>query len=894
MKKSDLPAGLLQPLLYSLSCKIASARARIHQMSKGVRQLYDNFRPEHYQIDLAPSVKDMLFNGTVTITGQKVGRPSKRLTLHQKDLIIINAEVIRNDKKGNLTHKIARINHHRSYHEVRLHSDTMLFPGKYTVKLTFKGKLTTVMQGIYPCKFTDKDKEKIILATQFEAPHAREAFPCIDEPEAKATFQLSLTSPNDQVVLSNTPIEKQQTIRSKGANSALIKTTFETTPRMSTYLLAFVIGDLHSVEAKTKAGIIVRSWGAISRPKDQLQYSVDEAVRALDFFSNYFGIAYPLTKLDQVALPDFDAGAMENWGLVTYRETALLADPNNRSISSEQFITMVICHELSHQWFGNLVTMKWWDDLWLNESFAGLMEHLAPATLHPDWQQWELYAASDIALITSRDVYKDIQPVGVEITDPDLIESAFDPAIVYAKGARLIKMLVEYIGQEAFVKGLKSYFAANAYGSASRHDLWRALSESSHKNIESFMVPWLTQPGMPVVHVSQNGNVLELKQERFLLDSEPDSTLWPIPLLANTESSTDKFETMGTTIKLKSSGYVLLNQYASGQYITHYTEPAHRDYLAQLIESGKVPTEARINLLNDMYMLARHGDSSLIDNLNLIKKCSREPRDSVWGLIARALGAANQLTEGNKIVEKQLNTFKTNLARYWYSKLGWEDSTTDDPNTKQLRHTMIALMTVSQDKNAIKEALKRYAAAKHLSDINAELRSTILIAAVRHGSKTVVPALLTAYQNASPDLQQDITVALTSTKKPDEARQIIAKALGKDGFVRAQDVMRWLAMFLRNYHTRDIAWDFMYKNWDWLQKTLGDSKSFDYLPTYAASTVSTPAGAKRYRDFFEPKRKIKTLEHNIKLGYADIEARVAWRKREEAKIKLFFKDQSKS
>lgn len=632
----------------------------------------------------------------------------------------------------------------------------------------------------------------------------------------------------------------------------------------------------------------MRSWGVLARPKSHLEYGTQEAVQILDFFADYFGTPYPLQKLDQVALPDFDAGAMENWGLVTYRETALLADPDNRSISNEQFVTMVIAHELSHQWFGNLVTMKWWDDLWLNESFAGLMEHVAPAALHPDWQQWELYAAGDIGLITSRDVYKDIQPVGVDVTDPDLIESLFDPAIVYAKGARLIKMLREYIGDEAFASGLNSYFKAKAYANATRNDLWQALAKASKKNIEGFMTPWLTQPGMPVVHVTQKGSELGLKQERFLLDAKTDKTLWPIPLLADTKTPLDVFENADAKMELAHSNYVLLNQFGSGQYLTHYTEAAHRAYLAKQITSGSLPTEARINLLNDMYMLARHGDMSLVDSLEVIMRAGSEPRDSVWALMARVMGAATQMTEGNKQVEKQLDAFRIMLSQAWYDKLGWQDKPTDDPNTKQLRHTILAILIGSEYRPAIDEALKRYKAAESLEQIDAELRNTILGTAVRHGDKDVIPHLIKAYEAATPDIQSDITSGLASTKKPDEAKHVLTKALGPKGFVRDQDVLRWIVIMTRNHHVRQVGWDYMIQQWDWLEKTLGNSKSFDYLPTYLASIVTTTEWSKKYHDFFKPLERIKTLKHNIELGYADVEARVSWRLREEAKLKAFF------
>lgn len=857
-------------------------------MSKKVTRLYKQFRPQHYQLDIVPDRKSMTFAGHVTITGHKIGRPSKRITLHQKGLKIISVKITRHGKNESVQVKISRVNIHAKYHEVRLHSDELLYPGNYSLELEFSGKVSKTMLGLYTCHFKHEGKDKMLLATQFESNHAQQVFPCIDEPEAKATFQLSITTPKNEVVLSNTMPEKQ-TVKGK-----LVKTTFETTPKMSTYLLVFVTGELHNVEAKTKAGVLVRSWGVVSRPKSHLEYSVKEAANILDFFADYFGTPYPLAKLDQVALPDFDAGAMENWGLVTYRETAMLTDPANPSISNEQFVTMVVAHELSHQWFGNLVTMKWWDDLWLNESFAGLMEHVAPAALHPDWQQWEIYTAGDVSLITSRDVYKDIQPVACDISDPDLIETLFDPAIVYAKGARLIKMLREYVGEEVFAASLKQYFTDNAYGNATRSDLWKAVAKTSHKNIDDFMTPWLTQSGMPVVHITQKGKQLKVRQERFLLDGKPDSSLWPVPLLTIKPTQPGVIGSSEATISLTNDKYTLINQFGSGQYITHYTEPNHRAHLTELFKDSKMPTEARINLLNDLYMLARHGDAPLTDSLNIIQHCSSEPRDSVWALMARCIGAASQLTEGDNFAEEQINAFKIRLALSWYKKLGWDDAADDDSNTKQLRHTIIAILVGAEHQPVIDEAIKRYKASNDLENIPAELRSITLIAAVRQLGDKVIPALLKAYVNVAPEIQQDITVALMATKKPAEAEQILGKAIGKNGFVRDQDIMRWLAMSLRNHHIREVGWKFMVDNWQWLRQTIGESKSFDYLPTYAASIVTTKEWAKRYHDFFAPKEAIKTLAHNIKLGYADVEARVAWRNREEAKLKAFFKARSKS
>lgn len=858
-------------------------------MSKEAKRLFAQFQPEHYELLLRPDAETLRFFGSVTISGRKTGRPSQRVTLHQKGLKVTAAKIVKHDKNGDIEVPVGRINNQDSMYEVRLHANEMLYPGGYTLVLDFEGMITPAMSGIYASNFEHDGKPKVILATQFESHHAREAFPCIDEPEAKATFDLTVVAPKNQTVLSNTPEDEQKPLADN-----LVAHVFGTTPKMSTYLLAFVAGELHCFETKSKGGVVVRSWSSVAQPISHLEYSTREAADVLDFFADYFGVPYPLPKLDQVALPDFDAGAMENWGLVTYREVILLTDPTNRSITSEQLATQVIAHELSHQWFGNLVTMKWWDDLWLNESFAGLMEHVAPDALHPDWQQWESYTLQDIPLITSRDSYKDIQPVAVSVTDPDLIPTLFDPAIVYAKGARLLKMLREYIGEDVFVKGLKQYFTRHAYGNATRNDLWAALSEASGQDLGALMTPWLTQPGMPVVHVSQSGKSLELTQERFLLDGPADDTLWPIPLLADQTLKPAIFAEKQTSLGLSKPDYVLVNQNASGQYLTHYTEAKHRQRLADGLEQAVIPTEARINLLNDMYMLARHGDSSLTDSLDMVIKLGREPRDTVWGLMLRAMGAAAQLTEGLKASEQHLKQLRSTIGHQWYKELGWKDVPTDDPNRLQLRHTMVSLMISAEDADAIKTALSLYGRSENLVDIPAELRNTVLAAAVRHGSKSVVPRLIQEYSSSSPELQHDISGALASTKDPAVATNVINQALGPGGFVRVQDVIRWVVLFLRNHHTRVVMWDFMIHNWGWLAKVLQESKAFDYLPTYAAAVVSTTEWADKYVAQFKPLLKDKTLERNIRIGLADIEARVAWRQRDEAVIRKWLAAFSKA
>lgn len=853
-------------------------------MSKRVTHLYNSFKPEQYDLSLNIDKDKLTFTGKVTITGKKSGRPSSRFTFHQKDLKISDASITKHTRTGDEQVSVARLVHHKSYDEIRVHTKEQLRSGDYTVELHFSGKITQDMVGIYPSVFEYKGAKHTIIATQFESHHARATFPCIDEPASKATFDLTLQVPADDVVLSNTPI------KTSAIKDSIQTVTFETTPKMSTYLLAFVSGKLHNVEAKTSRGTSVKTWSSIARPKKELQYSVDEAAKVLDFYEDYFKTPYPLAKCDQVALPDFDAGAMENWGLITYREIALLTDPDNRSVSNEQYISLVIAHELAHQWFGNLVTMKWWDDLWLNESFASLMEHLCLDKLHPDWQQWEIFTASDVLAATNRDIYSGVQSVGVTVTDPELIETLFDPGIVYAKGARLLKMLREYIGDEAFMMGLQDYFTKHAYSNTSRDDLWQAFSASSKKDVGGLMTPWIEQSGLPTIELNQQGKSISVKQARYVLDSKDDKQIWPVPLLPNAKLSTDILTKASAELTTTSSDFIVINQYASGHYFTHYTNPEHRQFLAKKIADQSLPSETRMNILNDSLMLARKGEASLIDSLELSYACSTETRDSIWTLILRAIGYAHQLTDGDDDTDQRIKHSKAQLSQYWYDKLGWKSSTTDDANTQQLRHTAIALQVASEDPTAIKAALDHY--QKDITAIDAELRGTILAAAVKHGKPNVIDHLIDQYGQVSSDVQLDITSALTSTKDEATAQKIIDQALGPKGFVRNQDLMRWVAMFVRNRYTRKNMWGFIIDQWEWLEKTMSGSKSFDYLPTYLASAMNSKDWEEKYHDLFDKHISNKVLERNIKVGYADITARLTWRERDEQAIKDFFKAQS--
>jgi aminopeptidase N len=853
-------------------------------MPKKVTRLYEQFQPEHYDLKLDVDRDAMTFSGTVTIRGKKVGRPSSRITLHQKELKITSAKIVKHDKKGDQEVKVSRINLQKSFDEVRLHTSKEAYAGTYTVTLEFSGKITGPMHGIYPCYFKHDGIDKKLIATQFESHHAREAFPCIDEPEAKATFDLTLVTPSNETALSNTPIKSEKTKDGKQI------TSFETSPKMSTYLLAFVFGEMHGVTGKTKDGTLVRSWATVAQPTSHLTYANDEAIKILEFFVDYFQTPFPLPKLDQVALPDFESLAMENWGLITYREVGLLADPKNRSISGEQLITLVIAHEISHQWFGNLVTMNWWDDLWLNESFASIMENIAPDRLHPDWEQWEDFATGRVLSCSHRDIYKDVQSVSVVVKHPDEISTLFDPAIVYAKGARLINMLHDYVGEDTFRDGLKQYFEKHAYANTERTDLWKSLAQSSKKGIEHLMTPWIEQSGTPLVRVMRVGNNLELSQQRFLLDGEDKSTLWPIPLLANVPLEPEIFEGRTLSIPYDGKEMPIFNIHGNGHFIVSYDDKSVQKQLRQHVIDRSVDAINRINLLNDMLLLSRAGEYDLTDMLELIRQSGEEPRDAVWSMFGRIVAQSQLLTDGDEAIEKQLRLYRQILAKHWYEKLGWTDEPEDDPNTKHLRSTALSLSVAGENKDALDTALKMYASAGSVEKLPAEQRALITGVAVRFGKPAYIDQLMKEYASSpNPDVQESIAVALCSTRDPAVAKRLIGWGMDKGGVIRQQDIAHWFAYLMRNYRTRELAWQWLTSSWGDLHTLFGGGKHMEYFIWYSSGPLSTPAWQKKFTEFFEPKLSEPASKRNIQIALGEIAARVAWRQREEPQLRAYFK-----
>ncbi|HSX00134.1 MAG TPA: M1 family metallopeptidase [Patescibacteria group bacterium] len=854
-------------------------------MNKNVRRLHTNFRPSNYKLTLNTDREKQSIAGTVHISGLKLGRPSQRITLHQKGLKISEASLIKHDKKGDSSIPIARINLQNSYDEVRLHCDELLHAGQYTITIRFEAPIQDSMHGAYICNYEVEGKKQQMVATQFESHYAREVFPCVDEPAAKATFDLTMITPVGEASLSNMPAASQ-----KEENNTLV-TVFETSPKMSTYLLAFAFGDLQCKEAKTKHGVDVRVWATKAHKSEALDFGLDVATRVIEFFNDYYGVQYPLVKCDHIALPDFSVGAMENWGMITYRETCLLADPSSATQADRERVAMVVAHELSHQWFGDLVTMKWWDDLWLNESFANVMEYEAIDAIFPDWQVWNTFVGSEGLAAIRRDSIAGVQAIKMPVHHPDEISTLFDPSIVYAKGGRLLNMLKNYLGEDAFRKGLKAYFEAHAYGNTTGDDLWRALSTASGKDVAALMNPWLDMSGFPVITAVQQDKKLRLEQTHFLLDaSKADAErLWPVPLLSDSEAVPAILKTKAEHITLGTSDYVQLNKGAIGHYIVRYAEAAHANAIAEQAAKKTLSPAERLMLLSDSAMLARGGTDSFAATLRLLEHYVAEDSEPVWDIMALVIGDCRRFIDDDPTLEAPIKALLRTLIETQYERLGWEEISGESSDDIKLRATIIGLGVYAEHPAITKRALALFPAyLKDNSVVSSELRAIVFGAAVREAVPGAFDYLVDIHAKTQDIiLREDAMSALTITRRPDEAKILLARITDPKK-VKAQDADVWLVYLLRNRFTREAAWQWFQNNWGWIEKTFKDDQTYDHFPRYAASAFNTRELLREYKEFFEPKADQTALTRNIAMGIEEIENRVTWLERDLAAVQAYF------
>lgn len=823
-----------------------------------VQRLFTYFEPKHYTLVLDLHREERTFSGTVVIDGRKTG--GYEIMLHAKDLdvssITVDDTVVEFEQSGD---------------ELTITPD---FPaGDYCVTVQFTGHINDPMHGLYPCYFEVNGVKKELLATQFESHHAREVFPCIDEPEAKATFDLALITESGVEVLSNMPKLEGSGVKEEGRQV----TRFQTTPRMSTYLLAFVVGELQKKTATSKHGVEVHVWSTKAQTLTSLDFALDVATRAVDFYDDYFGTPYPLPKADHVALPDFSAGAMENWGLITYRESALLAE-QNAAQETKEYVASVISHELSHQWFGNLVTMRWWNNLWLNESFASIMEYVCVDALQPDWHVWDDVTMQEGLQALRRDATDGVQAVQTDVQHPDEINSLFDGAIVYAKGARLMRMMLEYVGTGAFRSGLQTYFKDHAYSNTEADDLWNAMALASGKDVAGLMNAWISQPGYPVVTVSKN----ELAQERFFIgDHEPDKTLWPIPLFANNPDFPDLLR--DESLRVDAPKDILLNTGDRGHYITRY-DTKRLVTLRKQIASNELPAVDRLRLLHEQALLVEAGmldAGELIPLLLAYKTCQEEP---VWAMVSTVAKKLQGFVEGNKDATKRLREFYVELVKQPYERLGWVARHDELPSDAQLRADILNLAIHSHSRELTAGAQEVFNNSR-IEKIDANIRVSVLRAVLdwQHDD-AMFDELFAVYKGTqSPELKHDLMYSLSSVRSP-HAKQALFTALQDSSIIRPQDFKLWVMLLLHTPENRYETWRWLVDNWDWVTATFASDMSYDRLLQYCGNYLSTRKELDEFTKFVSDKREIPGLARAIAIAEKQIAARVELLEKQSANV----------
>lgn len=835
------------------------------------KRLYDQFKPEHYALtfDLTNKQNDHVFYVTTIITGEKM--TEEPLRLHARDLEIrhlnIDGEPIEDFK---IEDDEIVINTRRT--------------GKLVVFIDAKGVATDSMHGIYPCYYDLDGKKQEMFATQFESHYAREAFPCVDEPEAKAEFSVTIVAAEGKTVLSNMPVEDFEPFVDE---AGWVHTVFKKTPRMSSYLLAFVVGDLQRTTVTTNSGVEVNVYATLAHSPDTLIYACDWAKRSIEFFESYFDIKYPLPKCDQVALPDFSASAMENWGLVTYREAALLVDAKHATTESKQHVSTVISHEISHQWFGNLVTMKWWNDLWLNESFANLMEYIACDALEPSWNIWDEFSANECLVALKRDSFEGVQSVKMDVSSPGEIEALFDHAIVYAKGSRLLRMLHDFVGDEAFRYGLRAYFQRFAYSNTTENDLWNALSSVSGKDISTFMSTWLTRPGYPVVTFSGNS----ISQERFFIGKHSyDDTFWTIPLLPNADSFPKILESSKMDVD---NNLIILNMADGAHFVTHYDDDQFKSIL-NAISHEALDSVDIIRIINEQLMLAISGRVDITRLLSLLESVHKHKNPTVWKSATNIFNVIKVLVEDDEVGGPLLRQFAHHIATEQHARLGWKEYSKEPEINSRLRPYILSLIGYTLTPSVIKFAKASYSSAP-FDELNPNTRVPSVRIIVHEGIEDIdFKELLELYQTASSaELKQDLIAVLTATRDPEQIDRLI-DALTDSSIVRPQDIRRWLPYLLSSPATRDKTWHWIREKWSWIMKIFKGDTSFDAFPTLAGRYLTTKEHLAEYKEFFSPWSFETSLKRAIALGEKELSANVDFAKRNyDLLIKALEKQETK-
>ncbi|XP_069622290.1 aminopeptidase N [Ranitomeya imitator] len=857
-------------------------------------EIWDQYRlqgflsPQHYDIDLRPVlVKNT--EGLYVFHGES--------TAHFK-CIKATDYVIIHSKKLNHTSKVVRDENNvaieiiedfsvekTNYLVLRL-KEPLVVLKNYKLHTTFKGELADDLAGFYRSEYVEDGVTKIIATTQMQAPDARKAFPCFDEPALKATFSIIIRHKPENVALSNMNITDVYT--EMWNDEAWNVTTFEKTPKMSTYLVAFIVSEFDYVSNDT-----VKIWGRKKaiRDENQGEYALNVTQPILDYFAGYYGVKYPLPKSDQVALPDFGAGAMENWGLVTYRETALLYDPLESSIGNKERVVTVIAHELAHQWFGNLVTIRWWNDLWLNEGFASYVEYLGANKAEPTWNIIDLAVLYDVHNVMGVDALASSHPLTSnenEVNSPSEISALFD-SITYSKGASVIRMLSSFLTEGLFVKGLQAYLKEFEYDNTVYVNLWNSLQAAYDSetvkvdlpaNIETIMNTWVLQMGFPVVTI--NTATGTLTQKHFLLD--PNSTvtrpsefnyIWYVPIsyMTSTSGQGNVWLTKETDtnheLRLVGDTWLLANINETGFYRVNYDEGNWMKLIAQLKNDlSAIPVINRAQIIDDAFNLARAQIIPTTRALETTTFLQNEVEYMPWQAALNSLSFFTQMFDRSDVYGPMRTYMKkqvTPLFNYFKDLSGnW----TIRPSTLTEQYQEINAVNmgcnygITECGELATEWFREWMNT-NVNPIHANLRSTIYCNAIARGGETEWNFTWEKFKSTTNAQEADkLRAGLACSKEPWILNRLLEYSLDSTK-IRKQDALSTITNVANNVVGQSLSWDFMRANWERLVKDIGAGMSFGNLINGVTRRFSTDFELQQLLQF-----KQYIIDNNIGLGTA--------------------------
>ncbi len=846
------------------------------------QRLPQTVHPDHYTLDITPDLKNATFTGNESID-VTLDEPTDHITLNAADITFHYVT--------GFGGSYARVPQAKVAVDKEKQQATFTFPytlsaGKATLQIQYSGILNDKLRGFYLSKTTRRN----YAVTQFEATDARRAFPCFDEPAFKATYDISLVVDSGDTAISNTAIE------SDTPGPAAVKHTlkFATTPKMSTYLVAFLVGDFQCTSGSSD-GVAIR----VCSTPDKVAltpYGLDVAKWMLHYYNTYFGIPYPLKKLDLIALPDFEAGAMENFGAITFRETALLIDLKTASIRTQKIVAIDIAHEMAHQWFGDLVTMQWWDNLWLNEGFATWMETKAVALMHPEWNI-DQFVATDVNNTLNVDAQPTTRAIRAKAEIPDEINQMFD-SIAYNKAGAVLLTVENYLGEETFRKGVHNYLAAHSYANATAEDFWNAQTATSHKPVDKIMESLVAQPGAPILTFGKpsggSPRRVRVTQQRFYLSPgiQPDpAQKWTLPVCMKSGEGTQSCQILTpstTRLKAPAGSLFFANAGGKGYYRSAYT-PGNYAALVASVESGLIPAE-RISLIGDEYARLRANKATVGDYLNLVAAVKS---DSNAEVVSTALGGVDSISERVAATPEEKSAFAAWIRSTFspqYTILG-APSESDSANTRELRaHLFEVLGYYGKDPAVLAQAnqiAQNYLA--NPSAVDPTLGQTAMTIAVRNGDAALFDQLQKiAETSTNPEFQEGALHLLAVFQDPALVQRSLDYAVS--GKVRNQDAAIQFAIALHFNETRDQAWKYIQNNWDKVQAQFTTEMGADLV---SATGGFCSADARDDVKKFFAGHKVASSDQALKHALEHIDGCIELRTIQEPNLKQWLATQPK-